>query len=372
MTATMDWASEFPGVTASTYLNSCSHGLLPRRTRAAVDAHLARWESDPDWDAWNVAIEDARRAFARLIGARDDEVAVQANASSAIASVMNALPAGGARRALVTCDLDFPTAPFLAERQRERGFEHRHLRVAPRPLRVEAWAREMREDVALGCAPAVASFTGARLDAKGLVDAAHAHGVPVLLDAFQAVGTYPIDVRRLDVDFLVSGVYKWLLAPAGLAFLYVRRDHHALRPTTSGWYGAATPYKFDPFEDLAPDARRFQYGGASVMGCAAAAASLRLLDELGIARIEGLDRALVDRVLGHAAQRKYEVLTPEDAHERASIVTFRVPHLERALEACRRERVVLNSRLGGLRVSPHFYNSAADVDRLFEVLDTVA
>ena len=365
----MDWTREFPGLTQGTYLNSCAHGLLPRRTRAAIERHLDAWEARPDWDAWNAAIEEARRAFARLIGAHDDEVAVQANATSGIAAVMNALPAGGPRREILTCDLDFPTAPFLAERQRARGMAHRHLRTEGGVLRVDEWRRSLGPQTALASIPGVASFNGYRFDVAAFARAAHDEGAPLLVDHFQGAGTYPLDVHRADVDFLVTGVYKWLLGPAGLAFLYVKREHHRLLPTTSGWYGARVPYDFDPMDELAPDARRFQYGGASVVGCVAAAESLKLLAEVGLDAVERHNRALVERVIGRARERKWEVLTPEAPEARASIVTFRVPDLQGALAACARERVVVNSRLGGIRASPHFYNRPEDVDRLFEVLD---
>lgn len=365
----MDWSREFPGLTRSAYLNSCAHGLLPRRARAAIERHLDAWEGAPDWSAWGAEVERARAAFARLIGARDDEVSVQANASTGIAAILNALPADGARRELLTLDIDFPTAPFLAERQRARGFRHRHVRVPDLVIRADAWARHVTDETALASIPAVASFSGYRLDIKEFARRAHEKGAPVLVDAFQAAGTYPIDVKAADVDFLVSGVYKWLLAPAGLAFLYVKREHHALSPTTSGWLAADVPYSFDPLGPLAPDARRFQSGGPSVAGCAAFAASAALLEEVGLANVERANRALVERVMARAGERKWHVLTPEAREDRASIVTFRVPHLERALAACERERVVVNSRLGGLRVSPHFYNAEADVDRLFAALD---
>ena len=368
----MDWTREFPGLTQSTYLNSCAHGLLPRRTRAAIDRHLQRWEDLPDWDQWNAAIEEARRSFARLIGAHDDEVSVQANATSGIAAVMSAFQPEGARREILTCDLDFPTAPFVAERQKARGMEHVHLKAMPRPLRVDEWRRALGPRTALASIPSVASFMGYRLDVGAFTRAAHEAGAPILVDHFQGAGTFPLDVHALDVDFLVTGVYKWLLAPAGLAFLYVKREHHGLLPTTSGWYGARVPYAFDPLDELAPDARRFQYGGASVMGCVAAAESLNLLHEVGVGAIERHNRALVERVMDAARERKWEILTPDAPEDRASIVTFRVPALEPALAACARERVVVNARLGGIRVSPHFYNGPAEVDRLFEVLDAVA
>jgi selenocysteine lyase/cysteine desulfurase len=332
-----------------------------------MDAHLDRWEQDPDWGAWGETTEAARRAFARLIGARPEEIAVVANASQGIGAVMNAMRPTPQRRAIVTWEGDFPTSPALAERQRTRGFVHRYVQGEGLTPRVEAWARHLGDDAALACLPMVASFSGYRLDARAFVDAAHARGTPILLDAFQAAGTVPIDVKRLDVDYLVTGVYKWLLAPAGLAFLYVRPDRAAaLEPTTSGWLGQDVPYAFDPLGPLASDARRFQSGGPSVLGCAAAAESLALIQEIGVPEIARRNGALVDAIVERAHARKWEVLTPE---ERASIVTFRGMDVEKALAACKRERVVVNPRLGGLRLSPHFYNDVGDVDRLFAALD---
>lgn len=362
----MDWSAEFPGLVHGTYLNSCAHGLLPRRTRAAMERHLDRWTAAPDWEQWGTEAEGARAAFATFIGARTEDVATQANASSGISAVMNALPVPGPRRRIVTLGIDFPTAPFVAERMASRGFTHTHVEGS---VRVEEWARHLADDVALACIPAVASFSGYRLDVPAFARAAHAKGVPVLVDAFQACGTYPIDVRAWDVDFLVTGVYKWLMAPAGLAYLYVKPEQQRLVPTTGGWYANADPARFDPLAGLAPDARRFQYGGPSIIACAALRESLALLQDAGLANVERRNRELVERVMSHARERKWEILTPEEPRERASIVTIRVPDLARALAACKRNGVAINTRLGGIRVSPHFYNRDADVDRLFATLD---
>jgi selenocysteine lyase/cysteine desulfurase len=302
-------------------------------------------------------VDAARAAFAALIHARPDEIAVVSNASEGISAVMSSLRTAG-RREILTTDLDFPAAPTLAHRQEARGFRHVHA-----PLERYRPSGE----TALACVPAVASFTGRRMDVPAFVKAAHDAGAPLLVDAFQAAGTFDIDVRRWDVDFLVTGVYKWLMAPAGLAFLYARRDHHGRVPLNAGWQALADPFTFDPAGALAPDARRYQSGGPNALACAGAAASLDLLQEVGLARVERHNGALVDRVIGMADARKWEVLTPRDAH--ASIVTFRVPDLEKALETLARANVVVSSRLGGIRVSPHFYNAAEDVDRLFAALD---
>ena len=358
----MDPTSEFPGLGRTTYLNSCAHGLLPRRARRAIERHMDAWEGAPDWDAWAEAIERARASFARFIGARPEEIAIQASASTGLSSVMSAFPRGR----ITTLDIDFPTAGFVARRQATRGIEHAHLALGN--VRAEEWAKRVR-GASLACIPAVASFSGYRLDVADFARRAHDADVPLMVDAFQACGTFPIDVRKLDIDFLVTGVYKWLMAPAGLAFLYVRPDHHALVPTVGGWSAARAPYAFDPLDELAPDARRFQYGGPSMPGVVAIAETLTLLSEVGLTNIEAHNRRLVERLMRHAHDRKLEILTPEAAADRASIVTFRVPDLHRALDACQREGVIVNSRLGGIRVSPHFYNSERDVDRLFAVLD---
>lgn len=362
----MDLAREFPGLEKSTYLNSCSHGLLPQRTRRALEAHLQVWEDLPDWGAWTQEQEKARAAFAKLIHAKPEDIALVANASQGIGAVMSALSPRGARNVILTTDIDFPTDPTLARAQASRGFQHKHV----------AWPTYQKElaggDVALACAPYVASFSGRRLPIKALAAEAHAHGAPLLVDAFQACGNVDIDVRRDDVDFLVAGVYKWLMAPAGLAFLYVRPDHAALQPTAVGWHALADPYSFDPLSAFAPDARRYQSGGASIIGCVGASTSIGMLLEYGVASVEKRNAGLVERILQHADERKLDVLTPHARDERASIITFRVPDQEKALAACARENVIINPRLGGLRVSPHFYNKEADVDRLFDVLDQAA
>lgn len=352
---------EFAVEPGTTYLNSCSHGLLPARSRRALDAHLDAWARAPDWGAWMDTVEKARADFARLIHARGPEdVAVVSSASEGISMVLSSLRPTSARDRIVTTALDFPAAPTLAHHATERGFKHAHVAGVPSKNDIDS-------RTALVCTPVVASFSGRRMDVRGLAQAAHDAGGLLLADAFQAAGNVEIDVRALDVDFLVTGVYKWLLGPPGFGFVYVKSEHHARVPTRSGWQGHAEPYAFDPMGPLAPDARRYQGGGPNVAGAVGTSASLSLLQEVGVPAIARHNEALVDQVLDAAAARKWEILTPRDA--RASIVTFRVPHLERALAALARERVIVNSRSGGIRVSPHLYNDAADIERLFRVLD---
>src|SRR5438094_5331726 len=178
----MDIAAEFPGVRTSTYLNSCAHGLLPTRTRHAIDAHLDAWAALPDWSVWMAEVEKARAAFARLIHARGPEdVAVVSNASEGISMALSTLRPGSTRKRIVTTALDFPAAPTLAHRSAQHGFLHQHVPGVPGTGDVGA-------ETALVSMPLVASFTGRRMDARSIAVAAHAAGAQLRVDAFQAAG----------------------------------------------------------------------------------------------------------------------------------------------------------------------------------------
>ena len=368
----MDWSAEFPGLTQGTYLNSCAHGLLSRRARAAIDAHLERWTTSPDWNIWTETSDQARVAFAGLVGASPDDIALQANASSGIAAIMNAIPDSPGRDRILTLSLDFPVAPFIANSQTRRGLKHEHVDSGEdATLTLEAWKEHLDRGVALACLPAVASFTGYKFDIKAFAEAAHDVGARVLVDSFQATGTYPIDVKTTGVDFLATGVYKWLMAPSGLGFLYAAEEARAaFKPTTAGWYGAEDPFAFDPLQGHAGTASRYQYGAPSVMACAAATESIGLIQETGLDKIEEHNERLIDRLIAGSRERKLPLITPEDRRDRASILLMRVPDLDRSLAALKSAGVTVNTRSNAIRVSPHFYNTEAHIERFFEVLDT--
>jgi len=366
------YRSLFPSLERQTYLNSCAHGAQSVRARAAANAFLDSWEAGADWAAWTALVDEARREFARFIGADVEEVALTANASSAISSIASALGFPHDRRTVLTTDLDFPTAPYIWREQEPRGARIEHLKAEGGVLRPDTLARHVTPGTRVVSIPHVASFNGFRLDVKAMADAAHAQGALVMVDGFQAAGTMPIDVHALDVDFYVTGVYKWLLGTAGVAFLYVRKDlHAALRPTVGGWLAQEVPYNFDPFAPPAPDARRYQYGGTSIIGARIAMEGLRLLTEVGLRNVEAHNRGLCNHLLDACDARGFEVLSSRESGDRSSIVTFRVPRLQETLAALQSAGVVVNSRLNGIRVSPHFYNTPAEVERLFEVIDKV-
>ena len=149
---------------------------------------------------------------------------------------------------------------------------------------------------------------GACIDLEGVIKIAHERGALVLVDSYQAVGTIPIDVRALGADLLVAGALKYLLASAGLGFLYCRRDlAEQLRPTATGWFADADVFAMD-IQDYSPahDARRFQAGTPPIPSIYAGIAGIELMKEIG--RTLGINESRVWQIHKTALQKMAIVL----------------------------------------------------------------
>src|SRR6185436_15485132 len=130
-------------------------------------------------------------------------------------------------------------------------------------------------------------LNGFAQDLAGIAARAHAKGALLYADAYQTLGTLPVDVKALDVDFLAGGCLKFLMGIPGIAFLYVRRELiERLEPTVTGWFGRRNPFAFDVKGlDWADAASRFDAGTPPVINAYVAHAGLRLIDDIGVARI---------------------------------------------------------------------------------------
>ena len=170
---------------------------------------------------------------------------------------------------------------------------------------------------------------------------------------------------------MVTGALKYLLGPAGVAFLYVRRELiERLEPLPTGWFGRVDPFAFslDPL-DWSASARRFETGSPPVPNAYAAAAGLELLAHVGPAVVESQIARLVERFASGARSRGFEVATPENPAERSSLVVLRSTDAAALVGRLATHGVIASSRGTGLRVSFHAYNNEQDVDAVLAALD---
>ncbi|HZT16072.1 MAG TPA: aminotransferase class V-fold PLP-dependent enzyme [Gaiellaceae bacterium] len=355
--------SRFPIFESRVYVNSCSQGALSDAVRAAYEDYLEGWdERGAPWDYWVERTEAARAAFAGLVGARPDDVAVTTSLSAGVSAFASALDFSR-RPKVVISDYEFPTIGQIWHAQQLRGAE---VHVAP-PERV---AEAIDERTAIVSVTAVCYRNGTRLPVEEIADVAHERGALCLLDAYQAIGSYPLDVADLGVDALAAGVLKYLLGSAGLAFLWTRPGlAQELTPTETGWFA-----DLDIFEMAhtryapAPNARRFQSGTPPVPSIYAGIAGIELMREIGIAETREHVNALNERLIAGVDELGGTVVTPREPDRRGALVCIRSTDAPGLVAALAQERIVTSERDSNLRVSLHAYNTVEDVDAVLAAL----
>ncbi len=361
----------FPILERLVYVNSCSQGALSDAVREAYEAYLADWdEHGAPWEYWVERTEAARGSFARLVNAEPDEIAVTTSLSAGVSALATGLRY--ARRSkIVISDLEFPTVGQIWHAQAARGARVEH--VAPADdgtVPLEHFDRAIDEDTALVSITHVSYRSGAMIDVEGVVELAHERGALVLLDAYQTVGSLPVDVKALDVDFLAAGVLKYLLGSAGLAFFYCRRElFERAWPTATGWFADRDIFEMDVHDySPSPTARRFQSGTPPIPAIYAGIAGIELMQEIGIAETRAHVLALNEQLIGGVDELGGTVVTPKQPERHGALICIRSTDVDALVAALEGDGIVTSSRDGNLRVSAHSYNSSTDIDAVLEAL----
>jgi selenocysteine lyase/cysteine desulfurase len=367
---------EFPWTADVTYLNNAGIGPLPERTRRLLDDFNAKRATPhllPDRDLQQM-LADARAAVARLINADVDEIALAPNTSVGINVAARSLPIA-AGETVVISDREFPANVYPWLVLRDRG-----VNVELAPLDQHGWPNEpyllerVRDPSVRILGISFVQFSnGYRADLDQLSRACRANGTFLVVDGIQGVGHCPLDVRRTPVDILACGAQKWLLSPWGAGFVYVRRSLIAdLQPPMAGWMAFEGTDDFTHLTDYdtryRDNARRFEIGTLPFQSMAAMHASIALLLEIGVEVIEEHWRALRAHVVRAADAGVVSLTSPTDGIHESGIVCVRTPDVSASYRALRKAGVVCVQREGSIRLSPHCYNTGAEIERVVDVL----
>jgi kynureninase len=361
--------AEFPLLARCVYLNSNSTGATPRGARDAFENYwntLANWR-DEAWEQWWSELGGHADALAALIGAPPGSVVCDTNVATLLGRVLSCFDYR-ARPRIVFSDLEFPSVPFTVKAHARYGAVPVQVPsdgIAIDPERVVAAIDGQTQLVVLSHA----TFgTGALLDVAPIVARAREVGALVALDAYQSVGTVPVDVGSLDVDFLFGGAHKWLCGSYESAFVYVRPSLTAqLEPAATGWIASADPLSFAPPTAWASNARRFAGGTPAVLPALFSKPGLALVNEVGPTVIRALSLAHTDRIIARADEAGLDVVTPRAYHRRGGIVALRFANDVAVARALVAKGFVCSYR-GAVRIAPHFYNTIDEVDRFMEEL----
>jgi selenocysteine lyase/cysteine desulfurase len=369
--------TEFPWTDETTYLNNASIGPLPERTRLVLEAFNRKRAAPfqlPDRELF-ATMADSRRLVAELIGALPEEIGLTINTGFGLSLAARALPLR-AGDIVLTSDREFPANVYPWMLLRDSGVD---LELAPTTS--QGWPDEdhlldrLQDPRVRVLAISLVQFSnGYTIDLARLSAATRASGTFLVVDAIQGVGQIPVDLRKTPVDVLACGAQKWLLSPWGSGFVYVRQELIGeLRPSMTGWmafegtddYTRLTQYN----DTLRGDARRFEMITLPYQEFAGMNASLGLLLETGISSIAEHLRALQSPVLEWAARCGIKVVSPVGARG-SGILCVAPADVGSAFRALKKARVVCGMREGAIRLSPHLYNTVAEMERVVDILET--
>jgi cysteine desulfurase / selenocysteine lyase len=374
----MDAKTEFPVTEHYAYLNHAAVAPLPRRAvqRMAAMAEDVSRTGDQHWADRNKETERVRGLAAQILGARDPrEVSFCENTSTGLSYIAEGFVDWQPGDNVIGAALDFPSNVYPWMRLSDYGVEYRQ--IPERDGRVDDGEVISRIDgrtrmVALSW---VQYASGYRCDLARIGQVCREHGALLVVDVIQGLGALELNVERELVDAAVGSAHKWLLGPEGIGLLYVSdRIVERLRPTRSGWRSMRDQLNWTEFHvEFNEGAKRFESGTLNAYGITALGASLEILLEAGtpgMAEVERRVLSLADRAAAGLAERGWQVISSRAKGETSGIVTAVHPDHD-ADETVRKlagRGVIVAGRAGRFRVSPHFYNTEEEVDRLLSEL----
>jgi selenocysteine lyase/cysteine desulfurase len=362
--------AEFDLSTDLLHLNHAAVGPWPKRTREAVCrfAEENATQGSRRYPQWQATEQRLRERLARLIGATSaEDIALAKSTSEALSVIAYGLAWQPGDTVLGIAE-EFPSNRIAWESLADRGVRWRALRLAESASPEDDLLAQCDARTRLIAVSWVQYARGRRLDLHRLGQACRERGVLLCIDAIQGLGALPFDLKQMPADFIVADAHKWMLGPEGIALFYCRSAlREKLKLHQFGWHMVEHLGDFDRADwQPARSARRFECGSPNMLGIHAFDASLSLLEEAGLARIEGAIGERIERLIELIDARGWELLSPRAPEQRAGILTFRVPEVadHQALwRTLMQQNLLCAARGGGIRFSPHFHTSMEQLER---------
>ena len=359
------------------YFDHAAVAPLPGPTRDTIQSWLtqATEQGDVVWQQWAHRIEQVRARAAGLIAARPEEVALVPNTTTGISFVAEGYPWLEGDN-VVTLANEFPSNQYPWMNLASRGVETRRVPVEGGVPDLAGLAAACDARTRIVSISWVGYATGWRIDVPQVAELCHRRGALLFLDAIQGLGVFPLDVHAAGVDFLAADGHKWMLGPEGAGVLFIKHEHlNLLRPLNCGWNSVVQGSDYTRVElNLRDAAARYEGGSQNMVGMIALGASLDVLAGVGLSPAASPLAEQVLAITDHACERLLALgatmQAPRNGNHRSGIVTFQLPgrdsnDIRRRLEAA---GIIVRCRAGGVRISPHAYNTGEEIDRLIAEL----
>lgn len=349
------------------YLLNHSVGLMPSSTRQVVESQFFdAWQygvPDP-WSRWFAVFENFKQALASLFNSEARCFCPQQNISSGIAKYLGCLPDTGQKKVILLSENDFPSIGFVLSQAKKRGYQLRFLSKDCDVQDPQSWIDAMTDDVHSVLVTHVHYNTSKKVPVAEITKAANTRGIFSIVDLAQSAGVVPIDLKQWQADMVVGSCVKWLCGGPGAGFIWLRADNIAkLEPTDVGWFSHKDPFAFDIHQfDYADDACRFWGGTPSVLPYVIATNSIHQSCNIGIEHIRGHNQYMLSKMID--ALPTEAVVSPLLSEKRGGTLVVKFEQQEKVEAALKQANVHFDVRPMGMRLSPHIYNQAAEIEQV--------
>ncbi len=365
----------FPILRECVYLNSAAVSPIPTTAIRAVKSQLddVAQHGSGHYNEWIATKNRARSLLAEMLSVRAEEIAFMRNTSDGFASVANGIQ-WSERDNIVSFANEFPANYYPWRMVRDRyGVELRLCGERDGRVDQDELISLIDGNTRLVSISAVQYASGYRCDLERIGRAARSVDALFAVDVIQGLGQFGFDLPSQFVDIAAGASHKWLCAPEGCGFLYVSsRVRDRIEPASVGWISVETPWDFDDREQpFKPNALAWESGTGASSLFYGLEASLELLKECGLDRIERYLLELTDMLCDSLQGSDYEIVSPRKSGERSAIVCIRHSKGLDSEEIANRlaeSNIVVSPRQRLVRISPHFYNERSDIEALLEAL----
>lgn len=367
---------QFPALHDWTYLNTATFGPVPRCANEAMERHQRRRDERAclDFLDWFDDADEVRALAARLMGAAASDIAFVPSTGHALGCLLAGIDWKSGDRVVALAD-EFPNNTYNGHALAKRGVEFVEVPLPGGEFCLDRFWAAIDSSTRLVLMSTVNYASGLRPPVAELGRRLRERGVLFYVDATQSLGALPTDVRAIGADVLAAHGYKWLCAPTGIGVAYFRPEvREWLAPSVYSWRSHQDWRRVDDLHhgppQLPTEAQRYEGGQLNFAGIYALGAILHMQLDLGPDQIEQRLQTLAaygrDVLRGSGATFASDSLSYYDSPILAA--RFEGRDVSRLAERLREDRVVVSARHGALRVSPHFFNNEADLDRLAECL----
>jgi len=372
------YRAEFPILERTNYLISNSLGAMPRGVYDAMKGYADTWATRGvrAWEErWWMLGADVGDELGALMNAPKGSVSTHQNVTTCQAVVASCLDFSGSRNKVVYTDMNFPSVMYFWEAQRPYGARVHMVKTDDGITVPTDRLLDAIDEHTLVVPISHVIFRSAFIqDAQAIIEKAHKVGAYVILDTFQSLGTIPVDVQRLNVDFACGGVLKWLCGGPGVAYLYVRRDlGNKLEPKFTGWGAHQQPFNFEigPTRYTDPPFR-FMNGTPHIPALEAARPGIKIIREVGVGNIREKSKHQTSKLIDLADRHGWRVNSPRDPEKRGGTVSVDMPNsYDVCRELLKRDILVDWRPQAGVRFSPHFYTKDEELDSALSAVEEI-